>query len=204
MPVLIGNLLAFVFPIELSQIILAVDFDAFRLSQPVLFDQRQHKCEDLFENIQRKSLTDACQARMLRCVLMQFVPGELPRRQTVATSPRDAASRINTLEVPHEDHAEVDAWWNARTTIFFTRRFAQRLGKSVKIPVTKNAIESIIKHMPDRNWKLRRCKVPAAAPYDADQQASDTLHHYNINTSSRMARTLLLSRAVRWPFSTGW
>ncbi len=28
--------------------------------------------------------------------------------------------------------------------------------KSVKLPVTKNAIESIIKHMPDRSWQLRR------------------------------------------------
>ena len=75
--------------------------------------------------MQRKSLTDVRQARMLRHLLMQFVLEKLPQRQTVPTTPGDALLRIDSLDVTDEDHAEVDARRNARTTTLFVKRFAQ-------------------------------------------------------------------------------
>ena len=84
---------------------------------------------------------------MLRRVLMQFVPEKLPQRQTVSTPPRDTSLRIDALEVPHKDHAEVDARWNARTTTVFVKLLAQRLSKLVELPVAEHTVEGIIKRL---------------------------------------------------------
>ena len=40
-----------------------------------------------------------------------------PQRQTVGTAPRNSTLRLNAFEVSHEQHAKIDAWWNARTAL---------------------------------------------------------------------------------------
>ena len=93
---------------------------------------------------------------MIRSTLIERVSQELPQRQAVFATPRDASLRINTLKVPHKDHAEIHARRNTVTATLFVKGLAQRFGKIIELSITEHTIQGVIKHMSNRRRQFRR------------------------------------------------
>ena len=127
-----------------------VDADRLALQQLLLEGDFQHEGEHLLDQLLRHPLADHGQTRVFGRRLRRLQAEEGPQRQAVAAAPRDAALRVEALEVADEQHAEEHARRDRGAAAVAVERLAQPLHVGVELGLGEQLVQSRIEGVAGR------------------------------------------------------
>ncbi len=142
---------------------------------------RSTKTKHLVKHLQRQTLADATQRRVIRHCLAGRKSKEFPQGQGIAAAPADAALRLDAFKIADQKHAEITARRDGvAAELFGVERSTQVFGMAVNVFLAQDFLQPLIKDMPLALGKLIIRKPHAALLFLAPAKTHDNLRK-NIN-----------------------
>ena len=133
-----------------------IDRHRFAWQHLLLGGQRQHPLEHGRVRLQRQTITDAGQARMVGRVLHERDAEKLTQRKAVGTAPRDAALRADALVIADQQHAKVNSrrnGWPAEMSVIV--RLAHFLDRAIEVRLRQQPAEFPVEYV---SYRFRRTR----------------------------------------------